>query len=112
VPCNPIRLEQVLSNLLSNAMEAVAPPGEVRIAVVVRQEPGQVTIGVTDNGPGVPVACIDRIFEPFYTTKEQGLGLGLSISAGIIRAAGGALTVRNRTASEGGGAQFIISFAC
>jgi two-component system C4-dicarboxylate transport sensor histidine kinase DctB len=112
VPCNPIRLEQVLSNLLSNAMEAVAPPEQARVAVVVRQEPGQVTIEVTDNGPGVPVACIDRIFEPFYTTKEQGLGLGLSISAGIIRAAGGALAVRNRTASEGGGAQFIISFTC
>ena len=112
VPCNPIRLEQVFSNLLSNAMEAVAPPAEVRIAVIVRQEPGQVTVEVSDNGPGVPVACIDRIFEPFYTTKEQGLGLGLSISAGIIRAAGGTLTVRNRTASEGGGAQFIISFTC
>ena len=112
VPCNPIRLEQVLSNLLSNAMEAVAPPDEVRIAVVVRQQPDQVSIEVTDNGPGVPVACIDKIFEPFYTTKEHGLGLGLSICAGIVRAAGGTLAVRNRTASEGGGAQFIISFAC
>jgi two-component system C4-dicarboxylate transport sensor histidine kinase DctB len=112
VPCNPIRLEQVLSNLLLNAMDAVAAPGQVRIAVVVRQEAGRVTIEIADNGPGVPVACIDRIFEPFYTTKEQGLGLGLSISAGIIRAAGGTLAVRNRTVSEGGGAQFIISFTC
>lgn len=112
VPCNPIRLEQVLTNLVSNAIEAVAAPGEVHIAVVVRQDGDQVTIEVSDNGPGVPVALIDRIFEPFYTTKEQGLGLGLSISAGIVRAAGGALTVRNRTASEGGGAQFIISFTC
>ena len=112
VPCNPIRLEQVFTNLVSNAIEAVAAPGEVQIAVAVRQEGDQVTIEVSDNGPGVPVSFIDRIFEPFYTTKEQGLGLGLSISAGIVRAAGGALTVRNRTASEGGGAQFIISFTC
>jgi two-component system C4-dicarboxylate transport sensor histidine kinase DctB len=112
VPCNPIRLEQVFSNLLSNAIEAVAPPDKVHIAVAARQERGGVAIEVSDNGPGVPAACLDRIFEPFYTTKEQGLGLGLSISAGIIRAAGGTLTVRNRTVSEGGGARFIISFSC
>ncbi|ALK95022.1 two-component sensor [Massilia sp. WF1] len=112
VPCNPIRLEQVFSNLLSNAMEAVPAPGGVRIAVVARQEGDRVRIEVTDNGPGVPAASLDRIFEPFYTTKEQGLGLGLSISAGIIRAAGGTLAVRNRSADEGGGAQFIISFTC
>ena len=112
VLCNPIGLEQVFINLLSNAMDAVSAPGEAHIAIAVRQESGQAVIEVTDNGPGIPLACLERIFEPFYTTKEHGLGLGLSISAGIIRAAGGALAVRNRTASEGGGAQFIIRLAC
>jgi two-component system C4-dicarboxylate transport sensor histidine kinase DctB len=112
VQCNPLRLEQVFSNLLSNAMDAVPLPEVAHIAIVVRQEQGQARIEVTDNGPGIPVAHLDRIFDPFYTTKEHGLGLGLSISAGIIRAAGGTLAVRNRTASEGGGAQFIICFTC
>ncbi|WP_317204159.1 ATP-binding protein [Janthinobacterium sp.] len=110
--CSAIGLEQVFSNLISNAMDAVPLERQARIAIDVRREGGHAVIRVSDNGPGIPEAYIDKIFDPFHTTKEHGLGLGLSISAGIIRAAGGALTVRNRAFADGGGAQFIITLSC
>ena len=112
VLCNAIGLEQVFSNLISNAMDALPPAREARIAVDVRREGALAVIRIGDNGPGIPPASIDKIFDPFYTTKEHGLGLGLSISAGIIRAAGSSLTVRNRSLSEGGGAEFTIALSC
>lgn len=109
VLCNAIGLEQVFTNLLTNAMDAVPESEEVHLWLQVRSEGLLAIIHVTDNGPGIALASLDRIFDPFYTTKEHGLGLGLSISAGIVRAAGGALAVRNRSKAEGGGAQFTIT---
>ena len=109
VLCNAIGLEQVFTNLLSNAMDAVPDGEDVHLWLQVRSERLLAIIHVTDNGPGIALASLDRIFDPFYTTKEHGLGLGLSISAGIVRAAGGALAVRNRSSAEGGGAQFTIT---
>ncbi|OEZ66622.1 C4-dicarboxylate transport sensor protein DctB [Janthinobacterium sp. HH103] len=112
VLCNAIGLEQVFTNLITNAMDAV-PEGEpVQIWFQVRREGSLAVLHITDNGPGIPLASLDKIFDPFYTTKEHGLGLGLSISAGILRAAGSALAVRNRSAQEGGGAQFTITLSC
>jgi two-component system, NtrC family, C4-dicarboxylate transport sensor histidine kinase DctB len=105
-------LEQVFSNLISNAMDAAGPSAIPRISIRVALENRQAVIQIADCGPGIPTTCIDRIFEPFYTTKEHGLGLGLSISAGIIRAAGGSLEVSNRSGEEGDGAQFIIRLTC
>ncbi len=112
VLCNAIGLEQVFSNLISNAMDAVPLAQQARIAIDVRREGALAVIRVGDNGPGIPEAAIDKIFDPFYTTKEHGLGLGLSISAGIIRAAGSTLRVRNRGHAEGGGAEFTITLSC
>jgi two-component system, NtrC family, C4-dicarboxylate transport sensor histidine kinase DctB len=112
VLCNAIGLEQVFSNLISNAMEAMPPEREARIALSVRREGELAVIELADNGPGIPAGAIDHLFEPFYTTKEHGLGLGLSISAGILRAAGGTLAVRNRGEAEGGGALFTITLSC
>lgn len=109
VLCNAIGLEQVFSNLITNAMDAVPETEAVQIWLQVRSEGALAVLHVTDNGPGIPLASLERIFDPFYTTKEHGLGLGLSISAGIVRAAGGALAVRNRSKAEGGGAQFTIT---
>ena len=109
VLCNAIGLEQVFSNLITNAMDAVPETEPVQIWLQVRSEGALAVLHVTDNGPGIALASLDRIFDPFYTTKEHGLGLGLSISAGIVRAAGGALAVRNRSRAEGGGAQFTIT---
>lgn len=112
VLCNAIGLEQVFTNLITNAMDAVPESEPVQIWFQVRREGDLAVLHITDNGPGIPLASLDKIFDPFYTTKEHGLGLGLSISAGILRAAGSALAVRNRSAQEGGGAQFTITLSC
>ena len=112
VLCNAIGLEQVFTNLITNAMDAVPESEPVQIWFQVRREGKLAVLHITDNGPGIPLASLDKIFDPFYTTKEHGLGLGLSISAGILRAAGSALAVRNRSAQEGGGAQFTITLSC
>lgn len=108
VLCSEIGLEQVFTNLLQNAMDAMAESGCRRIEVGVMKNSSYLEIHIADTGPGIPGALSEKIFDPFFTTRQQGLGLGLSISAGIVRAAGGLLSARNRTAQDGGGAEFII----
>ncbi len=88
-----IRLEQVLVNLLQNALDAVQGMGDPAVAIAVRPEGETVAITVTDNGPGVAAAAREQLFMPFNTTKETGLGLGLVICADISREFGGALTL-------------------
>ena len=76
----------------------------------MREDAGRVTIAVRDTGPGIAPGLLPRIFEPFVTTKEPGagLGLGLAISAGIIREFGGSLVAANRPK---GGTEFTIELA-
>ncbi|GGL70131.1 sensor histidine kinase [Wenxinia marina] len=90
-----VRLEQVLVNLLSNALDAVADRPDGRIEVTRHEAGGRVTITVTDNGPGIPRALLARIGEPFFSTKSGGesLGLGLSISRTIVEEFGGAFEI-------------------
>jgi C4-dicarboxylate-specific signal transduction histidine kinase len=92
-------IEQVLVSILANARDAVAESPDKRKVVAVsagRSAGGRVWVRVADNGPGVPAAIRDRIFEPFFTTKPegQGAGLGLAVSYGIVRDAGGTLTLK------------------
>jgi C4-dicarboxylate-specific signal transduction histidine kinase len=99
-----IQLQQVLLNLILNACEAMrsTPVSNRRITMIVRAAAGGATqISVADTGPGIPPALTDRLFEPFLTTKPEGLGLGLSISRTIIASHGGRLWAEN---NEGGGA--------
>jgi two-component system NtrC family sensor kinase len=67
------------------------------LEISAKQEEGQILIGVTDNGPGIPKANLGRIFDPFFTTKPvgSGTGLGLSICYGIIEKMGGGITVKS-----------------
>ncbi len=104
----PVRLQQVLVNLLSNAADAMADCADRRIEVTGRQQGGRVLLTVRDHGPGVPSAIADRIFDPFFTTKSvgSGLGLGLSISFNIMKDFGGDLRVANDPA---GGAVFTLN---
>lgn len=102
------RVKELLSNLLANACEAM--PGGGKISVAEEEgflEPyGSVVIlQVDDNGPGVPASLRERIFEPFYTTKEEGTGLGLPLARRIAEEHGGTLTL---SASKSGGARFTL----
>lgn len=109
---NAVRLEQVLVNLIRNAIDATAEaPNRESAAVHVSVEPIEnwVRITVRDFGPGIPADVLPRLFEPFFTTKDDGLGLGLglAISLAIIEDFGGRLEGRN--ADDGaGGAEFVI----
>ena len=104
---NPIQLEQVLINLLTNARDALveSPRKIIRISCEVRD--GIVDLAFSDTGPGIPEGLERRIFDPFFTTKEvgRGTGLGLSITYGIIKEHGGTIAVANR---PGEGAAFLI----
>jgi len=95
VQVDPIQIEQVILNLIRNAVDAVrARSGdtnrEIRIATRL-QPPETIELRVSDNGPGMDARQVDHLFDEFFTTKEQGLGLGLSISRSIIEAHGGTL---------------------
>jgi len=108
-PClvlgNQAELEQLFLNLLLNAREATPDGGTVSIELT-RSE-GQVTVAVCDTGPGIPPELLERVLEPFFTTKPRGSGLGLAISAGIAQAHGARLRAGNR---EGSGAIFTVEF--
>ena len=105
--CDGNRLEQVLVNLLANALDAIKGAPERRIEVCARTCGESIVLEVHDSGPGIPAEVMPRLFEPFFTTKEQGegLGLGLAISAGIVRDFGGTLRAGR---SPLGGAVFSL----
>lgn len=106
VTVNPIQLEQVMVNLLSNAIQAVGEQPTREIQLTVESQPSHVMIHVDDSGEGIPAAQREKLFEPFYTTKKNGLGLGLSISQQILQAMDGQLTINE---SPLGGARFTIT---
>lgn len=97
-----VQLEQVVLNLVHNAVEAITGAGrtEGRVRVVARHEtaPPRVEIGVVDNGPGVDDQLANRLFDPLSTSKQDGLGLGLSISTSIVEAHGGRVWLHSRAA--------------
>ncbi len=108
VVAEDIRLEQVVINLLANALDAMADTPDKILRIVGRRRSGRAIMEITDTGCGIDKKNISRVFDPFYTTKEQGsgLGLGLSISSKIIRDFGG--TIRAKSA-PGKGATFVVS---
>ncbi|MEI7431476.1 MAG: ATP-binding protein, partial [Betaproteobacteria bacterium] len=101
------RLEQVLVNLLINALDAVGEVSDKRILVRVSDEVSQVSVCIRDSGEGIPEEVLAHLFEPFFTTKSagKGLGLGLPISRMIISELGGRIEAQNQ---ETGGAQFTV----
>ncbi|MWJ29462.1 GHKL domain-containing protein [Halomonas sp. ZH2S] len=105
-----IRLEQVLVNLISNALHAMKDTENPCLKLSASQTGNKVMIRVADNGPGIPETHLTHIFEPFFTTKTpgSGLGLGLSISSRIIDDLAGTLRAANRLE---GGAQFELTIS-
>jgi histidine kinase len=114
---DPSRLEQVFINLIINARDAIdekwqskaQEKGTKRISLKTRSDGNMIIITISDTGKGIPKDHLEKVFEPFYTTKEvgQGTGLGLSISYGIIQDCHGSI---HAVPNEEGGASFIIAF--
>ncbi|GAC1035879.1 sensor histidine kinase [Pseudomonas sp. No.117] len=94
---DPIRLEQVLVNLLRNALDAVAERPTPRVWVSLRREKATWQLEVADNGGGIAEEHLAQVFDPFFTTKPvgEGLGLGLAVSSAIVQAQGGSLEADN-----------------
>ena len=107
---DPLQIEQVMLNLLQNAVEATRRSAEPAIRIHVRAEADWLSIAVRDNGPGASEATLTRLFEPFYTTREQGLGLGLSICHSIIERHGG--RVQAQLAVDGPGLIITFTLPC
>ncbi|MER8578188.1 sensor histidine kinase [Mesorhizobium sp. M1423] len=101
---NRVRLEQVLINLFQNALEALDGRDDAYVQVSVEETADGVTVGVSDNGPGIPPGILKSLFTPFNTSKEKGLGLGLVISKDIVADYGGRIEV----SSNDSGTRFAI----
>jgi PAS domain S-box-containing protein len=101
----PDQIKQVFLNLVLNAVEAMPDGGQLAIRALRTDEPEGVSIALHDTGPGIPPEVLPRLFEPFYTTKEQGLGLGLYVTYGIVDAHGGRIDVENQA---GRGTTFTV----
>lgn len=103
VLADPGQIQQVLVNLLLNAAQVQPDGGTVEIATTSRRT--EVEVSVRDRGPGLPDVPHERLFEPFFTTREGGTGLGLHVSRRIVLSHGGRFEAEN---AEGGGARFRI----
>jgi two-component system sensor kinase FixL len=101
VMVDKVQIQQVVLNLIRNAIDSMADGSKRELDIAVTRDPrGQAVVSVSDSGAGISSAALRRLFQPFFTTKSDGMGDGLSISRTIIEAHGGHLRARNR--DEGG----------
>ena len=105
-----VRLQQVLINLISNALDAMRDTDDKKLIITATEMGQTVEISVRDNGPGIPDENLDKLFDPFFSTKEvgEGMGLGLSITFGIVRQFGGEMSAANH---PDGGAEFTVQLS-
>jgi len=106
VDCRSVQISQVLVNLVGNSCDAIQNRPEKWIRIAAKVQGDQVEISVTDSGEGIPESVREKMFQPFYTTKEvgKGTGLGLSISKGILESHKGSLCVNRESKNT----QFVI----
>ncbi len=106
--CNAGHIHQVFMNILTNAAQAIRGPGTIRIEVRTLEGPARLEVAIGDTGEGIPPDVLEKITDPFFTTKEvgEGTGLGLWISDSIVNAHGGTLTCRTEL---GVGSTFTVT---
>ncbi len=109
-----VALQQIVHNLLGNALQALQspgapPPGQRVLTLALHTDTDAVRVVVADNGPGIAPALLPTLFHPFVSGREGGLGLGLSLCESLATAQGGRIEARNRAAAEGGGAEFTLT---
>ncbi|MFC2171305.1 ATP-binding protein [Acidobacteriota bacterium] len=109
ITASPSEMQQVLLNLINNAVDAIDKKDGGEVTIRTRSESGEVILNVSDTGQGIPKANLNKIFDPFFTTKGvgKGTGLGLSICYGIIDKMGGKISVNS---AVGAGTTFHIRF--
>jgi C4-dicarboxylate-specific signal transduction histidine kinase len=107
VMADPIALEQIIHNLLLNAVQALeqVPANERHLVVNTEVDLGQGVLTISDTGPGIAVDALPRLFEPFFSTRADGLGLGLSLCESLANRMGGELSAKNHMPR---GASFIL----
>lgn len=106
VLADKIQVQQVILNLIRNAIEAMQAADKRELTVTTAERDGMAEIAVADTGPGIAPEIKAQLFQPFVTTKPNGMGVGLSISRGIIEAHGGRLWAEG---NPGGGAVFRMT---
>jgi PAS domain S-box-containing protein len=102
---DPIQLQQVIVNLILNALQAMAGQTTSHLLLQTRANYGKVILSVEDNGPGIPTASISKLFSSFFTTRPDGMGIGLAICRTIVEAHGGTISAENIGT---GGARFMV----
>jgi two-component system sensor kinase FixL len=112
VTADRVQVQQVVVNLIRNAIDAMLEPGAAAggepllVVETGRDAEGAVTISVRDTGPGIAAEAAAELFTPFVTTKKGGMGIGLSVSRSIVEAHGGRIRAEP---AEGGGARFVFT---
>ena len=106
---DPVHFGQIALNLLTNAVQAMDGMGNGRVEVVARPAGDAVELEFRDTGPGVQPMHVEKIFEPLFTTKARGIGLGLAVSRMLARANGGELALVESVGASGGGATFRLT---
>ncbi len=102
---DPMQMEQVFSNLIRNAVEAMPDGGTLKITAAVDRDAGMVRVGITDTGYGIPPENMKKLFQPLFTTKTMGLGFGLTVVKNLTEANGGRVEVESEC---GKGTAFAI----
>jgi len=106
IKADRIQIEQLVTNLLANACDALAGRDDGWIELEAHAENGEILLAVADNGPGLTKEALAHLFEPLFTTSDRGAGLGLAVAAAIADAHGGRLRAEN---PESGGARFEVA---
>ena len=106
VQADPRQMKQVLLNLCLNSLEAMSGGGRLEVGTAVVD--GRLIVRIADTGSGIEPGHQDKLWDPFFTTKERGMGLGLAIVKGIIERHGGTISLRNRPDGRGTLAELVL----